>query len=228
MADPTLDIKRLREEKLFGTTNVGDLYSLFCEVALALARPDGGVVTMIVPLSIAFGQKQITLRDVFSHRCTTINLRHYNHMPDTLFNASPTVRQPMNGQRTTIFTAIRGSSATSTALRTTGLVHWASNERAECLHNRRTIDMPKLRGVDIEVSVQWSRVPTNEVARMIQSIVRQNTTIESLKSAEGRQLGVPKRPCIFSVSRHLGKWLLEERYLFPFLMKRRCISLWQH
>ena len=50
MADPTLDIKRLREEKLFGTTNVGDLYSLFCEVALALARPDGGVVTMIVPL----------------------------------------------------------------------------------------------------------------------------------------------------------------------------------
>ena len=41
--------KRLAEAKSYRTTNAGDLYTLFCEAALALANPNGGVATLIVP-----------------------------------------------------------------------------------------------------------------------------------------------------------------------------------
>ena len=186
----------LADSKHYRTTNCGDLYPLFCEAALALANPQGGVITMIVPLSIAFGQRQRTLRRVLEERCENINLRHYNHMPDTIFNASPTVIQPMNGQRTTIFTAIRDSSS-STSARTTGLPHWPSNERPQCLRNRTTVDILKLSSVDTDISGQWPRTPTNEISDMIQAIVRQRKTIESLKSAGGRTLGIPTTALYF-------------------------------
>ena len=188
----------LAGSKRYRTTNCGDLYPLFCETALALANPQGGVVTMIVPHSIAFGQKQRTLRKVFEEKCTTIVLRNYNHMPDTIFNSSPTVIQPMNGQRTTILTAICGSSS-STAIRTTGLVHWPSDERAQCLRNRSTVDMPKLSrgGLDAGISGQWARLPTREISDMIQSILQQRTSIASYKSAEGSTLGIPTTALYF-------------------------------
>ena len=47
-------VNTLKSGKRYQTTNVGDLYSLFCETALTLANPNGGVVTLVVPLSIAF------------------------------------------------------------------------------------------------------------------------------------------------------------------------------
>ena len=188
--------KLLVENKHYHTTNCGDLYPLFCEAAIALANPQEGVITMIVPLSIAFGQRQRTLRRVLEEKCSNINLRHYNHMPDTIFNASPTVIQPMNGQRTTIFTAIRGSSA-SNVIRTTGLPHWPSNERSQCLRNRTTIDLLKLNGVDTDISGQWPRTPTNEIADMIQAIVQQRKIVESVKSASGHSLGIPTTALYF-------------------------------
>ena len=69
--------KRLINKKGYKTTNSNDLYTLFCEAGLALARPDGGVVTMIVPLSISFGQRQRSIRHLFEERCSSIDLRHY-------------------------------------------------------------------------------------------------------------------------------------------------------
>ncbi len=67
--------KGLTDDKRYKTANIGrgDLYTLFCETALTLANPEGGVVTMIVPLSIAFGQEQRSLRTVFESRCQSIN-----------------------------------------------------------------------------------------------------------------------------------------------------------
>ena len=103
-------IKRLADDKHYRTTNVRDLYSLFCETALALAKPMGGVVTLVVPLSVAFGQRQATLRSVFESRCHDINLRHYDNIPDTIFNGAPTLKSWKNSQRTTIVNATRGNS----------------------------------------------------------------------------------------------------------------------
>ena len=187
----------LAENKRYRTTNCGDLYPLFCETAIALANPQGGVVTMIVPLSIAFGQRQRTLRRALEDRCSNITLRHYNHMPDTIFNASPTVIQPMNGQRTTIYTAIRGPSSSNTAIRTTGLPHWPSNERSQCLRSRTTIDMLSLNGVDTDLSGQWARTPTTEISDMVQAIVRQRKSIDDLKTATGCTLGIPTTALYF-------------------------------
>ncbi len=182
--------------KRYRTTNCGDLYTLFCEAALALANPDGGVVTMIVPLSIAFGQQQRTLREVFERRCATINLRHYDHMPDTLFNASPTVIQPMNGQRTTILTGIQNSS-TGTTIRTTGLQHWPSNERRDCLQQRGKVIAPNLSGVDVNLSGQWVKTPTLEVAQMVQSMFLQEKSIRSYATPDGSTLGFPTTALYF-------------------------------
>ena len=176
--------------KRYRTTNCGDLYPLFCETALALANPDGGVVTMIVPLSIAFGQQQRILREVFERRCAAINLRHYDHMPDTLFNATPTVIQPMNGQRTTILTSIRGTSSACT-IRTTGLQHWPSIERKDCLQQRGKVIALKWSGVDIKLSGQWVKTPTPEVAQMVQSIILQEKSIRSYETPNGVYIGVP-------------------------------------
>ena len=157
--------KSLAERKRYGTTNCGDLYPLFCEAALALAKPVGGVVTMIVPLSIAFGQQERTLRRTFEERCASIDLRHYDNRPDTIFNASPTVMTPENSQRATILTAALGR-ARRTLIRTTGLQHWHSDERNRCLAQRRTSTTP-LHGknVDIRIAAQWPRIPTPEVLK---------------------------------------------------------------
>ncbi len=96
----------------YRTTNVNDVYSLFCEAALALARPEGGVVTLVVPLSIAFGQRQRTLRTVFEERCRSVATRHYDTIPDTIFNQHPLFKGWKNRQRATILTAVRGAQPT--------------------------------------------------------------------------------------------------------------------
>ncbi len=182
----------LIEDKGYQTTNVNDLYTLFCEVGLALAKPDGGVVTMIVPLSIAFGQRQRTIRKLFEKRCGQINLRHYDIRPSAIFKESFTVKTPPNSQRATIFTALLTREA-QTILRTTGLQRWGSLDRAECLNNRNIIP---LLGLDLSkapyAAQQWARIPTVEVAEMVQRITEQSTTIASFIGDSGPGLAFPK------------------------------------
>ena len=96
------------EERGYRATEAGDLCALFCEAALALARPDGGVATLVVPLSIAFGRRQRRLRDIFRDRCARVSARHYGNIPDTIFDAHPLFKGWKNRQRTTIVTAVRG------------------------------------------------------------------------------------------------------------------------
>ena len=174
-------INALRTNKRYQTTNVGDLYSLFCETALALANPDGGVVTMIVPLSIAFGQKQRNLRSIFENACKQINLRHYDNRPDTMFNASPTVKSPENRQRATIFTAVFGKGS-SPIIQSSGLQRWPAADRSNCLMQRGNAVMPQLSSrMDIRVSKQWLRIPTQEIADLVEAINSQTRTAMSLR-----------------------------------------------
>ena len=183
---------KLIDEKGYKTTNVNDLYTLFCEVGLSLARPDGGVVTMIVPLSIAFGQRQRTIRQLFEERCGKINLRHYDNRPDTTFNQSPTVRSPDNRQRSTIVAAVMGEAA-EMRIRTSGLQSWRSEERPECLMQRWNTVVPDLSSFDDrQISGQWPRIPTQEVAELIEAVARQQTRISSYTSETGLNLAFPR------------------------------------
>ena len=193
--------QRLNQEKHYRTTNVGDLYSLFCETALALANPVGGVVTLIVPLSVAFGQRQKTLRDIFNSSCREINLYHYDNRPDTTFNASPTVRSPENRQRATVFTATLGKTPrVEIVIKSSGLQRWPTAERALCLAQRQLTVIPQLGvGVDKRVAGQWLRIPTAEVACMVEAIAAQDRTVMSYAykgneadSSDGEFLAFPQ------------------------------------
>ena len=175
----TADRKELVSKKGYQTTKVGDTYSLFCETGLALANPEGGVITMIVPLSLAFGQSQRSLRDLFNQRCRQISLRHYDNRPDTPFNASPTVKTPENAQRATIFTAVLGKQqGKDVVIKSGGLQSWPTPERAECLALRLMPSMPRLGGkMDERVAGQWLRVPTPEVAQLVETIGKQDRMV---------------------------------------------------
>lgn len=173
------DRKELESKKGYRTTKVGDTYPLFCETALALANPEGGVITMIVPLSLAFGQSQQSLRDLFNQRCRQINLRHYDNRPDTPFNASPTVKSPENRQRVSVFTAVLGKeSELEIIVKSSGLQRWPAAERSECLTHRAMTVIPRLGGkMDERVAGQWLRVPTPEVAKLVAAIGEQDQMV---------------------------------------------------
>ena len=185
------EIFELAGRKLYRTTNAGNLYTLFCEAALALANPKGGVVTMVVPLSIAFGQQERTLREVFEKRCNLINLRHYDVRPDAVFNASPTVKTPENTQRATILTASVGKSKRA-ALYTTGLRRWPAEERERCLADRSvTMAFRTSVRVDESIETQWARTPTPEVRQMMQAMVRQKRAVRDYCVEDGFSLAFP-------------------------------------
>jgi hypothetical protein len=178
-------VNALKTNKRYQTTNVGDLYSLFCETALALANPSGGVVTMIVPHSIGFGQEDRTIRSIYENDCSRIKLSHYDIRPDTIFNESPTVKTPSNSQRATIVIARLGNSGTL-IVKTTGLQRWPSTDRKRCLGHRNKAYMPRLGAhIDWRIAKQWSRIPTKEISDLIQTIHSQTTTIGSLQYKGG-------------------------------------------
>jgi len=173
-------IKTLEEDKRYQTTKIKDLYPLFCEAALALANPDGGVVTLVTPLSIAFGQSEIAIRKVIKERCREISLRHYNIIPDAIFNGAPTLKGWKNRQRATIICAVLGDG--ETAVTSTGLQTWPTAEREGVLAQRPATRLVRLgESVDKRVSKQWIRTPTEEVARMSLAIAEQSRTVESYR-----------------------------------------------
>ena len=185
------EVQRRATEKLYKTMAGGNLYNLFCETALALANADGGVVALIVPLNIAFGQDKLPLREIFNRRSAAITMRHYDNRPDTPFNASPTVATPENRQRASIIIAVLGDGA-STSIQTTGLQRWLTDERQLCVSQRRTVPAPRLHaGIDRRIRDQWSRIPTPEVVDLVNQVTAQSRFAKSYRSAEGVGLAFP-------------------------------------
>ena len=185
-------VSALKTNKGYQTTNVGDLYSLFCETALALAKPEKGVVTMIVPFNLAFGQRHRSIRSLFAGRCREVNLRHYDNRPDTTFNASPTVLSPENRQRATIYTAIL-DEGTPFNIISTGMQRWSADERVMCLLARPTLISPSFgSGVDNRLSGQWPRIPTPAVAEMVLKILGQKRSVGECGTTAGEAIAFPK------------------------------------
>ena len=164
----------------YTTTAGNDLYNLMAEVALTLARPDGGVVTLIVPLSICFGQDQRDTRRRFESECDRIILRSQDIRPDQSFHDSP-VAHPSNSQRTTIVTARIGGATPSIEI--SGANKWPTSERHEYLTSR---GIPLIRKTgkitNTKLDSQWERIPTKEIQGLITKMKECTLRIVDLKS----------------------------------------------
>ena len=205
-------VAALKDRKGYQTTNVGDLYSLFCETGLALANPEGGVVTLIVPLSIAFGRQQETLRAVFENRSSVIDLRQYNNNPSMMFHTNPLTKDPRNRQRVTIITTQLGSQ--SPVVRSTGLQRWPAAERQLCLVQRQTVVQPQYQaGVHRHTARQWARIPTEEVRDMVQSIIHQKKTIASYRASSEVEVALPVAAEYFISCIPAGKYSRTEQLI---------------
>ena len=200
------------EARGYRALRAGDLYALFCEAALALARPDGGAVSLVVPLSLAFGRSQSELRAIFSERCEAVSVRHYDNIPDTIFNAHPLFKGWKNSQRASIVTAVRGDGPAS--LRTDALLRWPVAARGEALQRRRGLLLP---GADADSSgAQWPRIPSEAVAEMVHAIRGQHTRLADVREREeaGAYLSLPPTGRYFASAlppgiRYRGsQWLL--------------------
>ncbi len=171
--------KWLTQQKMYSTTAGNDLYNLMVEAALALVKRNDGVVTMIVPLSICFGQDQHALRRLFESKCRSIALRNQDIRPDKTFHDSP-VEHPANSQRTTIVTAITG--APKPIIELSGANKWRKSERHQYLSSR-PISLPKQQGapVDAKLDSQWERIPTPELRQLTDAMRSAPTKIRDLK-----------------------------------------------
>ncbi len=185
---PTRERNAARQQlnrKQYTTVDGGDLYNLFCEVALTLVKPKDGVVTLIVPLSLAFGQDKRTTRRLFQERAKSIRLRHQDIRPDKTFHDSP-VAHPENAQRTTIVTAVTGKGKTH--LETTGTGKWHKADREQYMRSRKYVAVPPIanrpaRRLHPNLAGQWPRVPTEAVGRMVTQMQAQRLTIRSMAAA---------------------------------------------
>ena len=136
--------KRLRErarDKGYATLGSGDLYTLITEAALTLANPEGGVLTLIVPLSVCFGQRMKSLRQLIERNSGEIRLRNQDNRPQPIFHDSP-VAHPESRQRTTILTAVMKGGSGKPRILTTGPNKWLRSQRHTYIKNRAYTALP--------------------------------------------------------------------------------------
>ena len=177
--------RRLSRDKNYRSVGGGDLYNLFCEAALALAKPEGGVVTLVVPLSLSFGQNKRSTRELFERHSKSVRVRHQDNRPDTTFHDSPVAHRESR-QRTTIITAVTGGRRKA-IIETSGTSRWASGERELYLLHRsyvRTQALP--RRLDARLSGQWPRIPTEPVQELVHAMLGHRRNLDSLFPGQRR------------------------------------------
>ena len=169
----------LAVNKGYKTTRGKDLYNLIAEASLSLVRPEAGVVSLIVPLSLCFGQDQIHLRRLFERRCRHIGLRNQDIRPDKSFHDSP-VEHPANSQRTTIVTATTGTGKPT--IEVTGANKWRKSERYEYLSSRaRVVTRQEGPPIHVDLDGQWERIPTLEIQELTSLMRKEPKKIAHLR-----------------------------------------------
>lgn len=175
--------KKELAKKSYITGEGGDLYNYFCETALTLAKPQGGVVCVIVPLSVSFDKTQTATRQMFEAKCSEIWLRHQDNRPDQTFGKSP-VRNPENLQRTTIITAVAGENKAK--IWTSGTARWLSSEREAYFRNRNPVQIPDAfigfcaKNLTDRLSCQWPRLASDNICEIVVEMLQQKRTIKDL------------------------------------------------
>ena len=162
----------------YKTTDGNDMYNLIAEAALNLANPKGGIVTLIVPLSICFGQDQTDTRKLFESECDHITLRSQDNRPDKSFHNSP-VQNAESRQRTTILTARTGKGYPQIEI--SGANRWLRSERYDYL-NSREAPLAKITSkvLNTKLDSQWERIPTREIQELIVTMRECNLAIADL------------------------------------------------
>ena len=147
------------------TTAGNDMYNLIAEAGLNLTKAEGGVITLITPLSICFGQDQAETRKLFESGCDHIFLRSQDNRPDKSFHNSP-VQNAESRQRTTMLTARTGKGQPQIEI--SGANRWLRSERYDYLTSREAhLTRITNRNINIKLDTQWERVPTREIQELI-------------------------------------------------------------
>ncbi len=200
----------LRENKRYQTTEGrSNLYNLIAEASLALVKHDGGVVTLVVPLELCFGQDQAATRKLFETRCSRISLRNYDNRPDKVFHNSPVANAESRVRATTI-TAKTGNETPTIEIGSTN--RWLKSERHEFLTSRRKpIERIANVKVDPRVDSQWERIPTQEIQKLISAMKSLKTKIQNLmpdnenEEENEHELGFPPTAMYFITAAPAGK-----------------------
>ena len=174
-------IKDILRERGYTTVTCDDLYTLIAEAGLMLARPVGGVLSLIVPLSICFGLDKKSLRQLIERNSSKIRLRSHDNRPEPIFSDSP-VTHPESRQRTTIVNAVMSQSGGEPEILVTGANKWPSGERHLFLANRSySPQAGHMRDLDTRLDTQWERIPTREIAALITALRRCHNHLESMR-----------------------------------------------
>lgn len=188
--------KKELEKKSYITGEGGDLYNFCCETALTLAKPQGGVVCLVVPHSLSFAKAQTTTRQLFETASSEIWLRHQDNRPDQTFGESP-VESSENRQRTTIITALTGDALPE--IWTSGMARWASAEREAYFKSRRFILTPETfsgnnaKDLIKGLACQWPRLPSEKISYLVAEMRQQKTIFKDLPTQVAKwKIGFPK------------------------------------
>ena len=178
-----------------------DIYMAFLEAGLELAKPEGGVVQFVVPLSLTFANSKSELRTMYRDACSKIWLRHQDIRPSPLFGESPTTSNA-NGQRTTIVLGIRGDQQSHVF--TTGLGRFSKSKRHHYLQSRMYVPWSEasiLSRLHTECQGQWPRVATSEGVEIIQQAVLRGGQVAWRGTVE---IGWPKTACRYVTAAPAG------------------------
>ncbi len=160
-------VKAQLKDRGYTTVGCNNLYALIAEAGLTLAKPDGGILTLIVPLSLCFGQNKKPLRALIERASGEIRLRSHDNRPEPVFKESP-VSHSENRQRATILTAVMATESSKPDILVTGTNKWLRSERHLFLQHRSYSRKPiRARSIDSRIDRQWERIPTDEVAVLI-------------------------------------------------------------
>ena len=178
-----------------------DLYVPFCQAALELTRPDVGVVSLVVPLSISFADAKAHIREAFVRQCRAIALRHQDNRPDKTFGESP-VEHAENRQRTTIVTASRGGG--DCEVLTSGLGRWFSADRSRYFQQRRYVgwNAASARGkLGSGLAGQWPKLCIQEAAEVVAAVTKRGASPQWSGAAA---IGMPKSAMYFVTAAPAG------------------------
>ena len=189
----------------YKTTAGNDMYNLIAETGLNLTKAEGGVIALIVPLSICFGQDQVDTRKLFESECDLIALRSQDIRPDKSFHNSP-VAHPPNSSRTTIITARTGPG--HPRIEITGTNKWLKSERYEYLTSRE-IPLARTTGrsVNAKLDTQWERIPTQEIQELINKMKKCTLKVSdlSMPGENDFSIGFPESSRYFVTTVPSGK-----------------------
>ncbi len=198
-----------------------DLFVLFCKAALELTRPDGGVASLIVPLSLSFGKSKQDVRSLWEEGCQLIRLRHQDNRPDKTFGDSP-VAHAENRQRTTIVLGVRGDRRCR--IYTSRLGRWLKAERHRYLQDRSYVQW-KLSAsskhlLPSDFQAQWPRLASKRAAAIIEALLAHGGPMQWSGDAE---IGLPRTAMYFVTAAPAGLFYRRENCLK--LQKREMDSL---